>query len=153
LKIFEVPYNTKMDSFTKRFIKGLKEYGISYDEILNGEWSYAGGSLSRRHVEYFKKCFKNKELPPQRDKCVCGHNIKENCYLRKGRKLLVLGNCCIKRFVPKNRSCRTCENCGEPHKNRKVNRCNDCREGVCDICGGNCNSNYNTCYACKKAKL
>jgi hypothetical protein len=44
-----------------------------------------------------------------------------------------LGNSCIKRFIKK--SGRTCETCGEPHKNRKVNMCNKCRPTIKSYCG------------------
>ena len=86
------------------------------------------------------------EFPEHQERCVCGHKIKENCYITKDDSLLVLGNCCIKKFLPN--SGRTCENCDKPHRNRKVNRCNSCRIGVCDDCNTKCNPDYKTCYNC-----
>jgi hypothetical protein len=139
-----------MDNFTKRFIKGLEECGISYNEILNGEWSYAGGSRSGRRLDYYKDCFGNIEPPSPEDNRICGHSITENCYLKKDNRIIVLGNVCIKRFVPKEKAGRTCENCGEPHKNRKINRCNECRKCICEKCGEKCSTNYKTCYNCYK---
>lgn len=130
---------------TKRFIKGLEDYNLSYDEIKNSNWKYCGGNKGR-HLNYFKLSCKNDDLPHKVNKCVCGHSIVENCYITDGEQILVLGNCCIKKFIPK--SSRTCEKCGEPHKNRVVNRCNNCRKGVCDECDKECELKYKKCYKC-----
>ena len=109
---------------TDKFIKGLQKYKLTYDEIKNSNWKYCGGR-ERSHLNYFKLCFKSIELPPLQPNCVCGHSIKENCYITNNEQILVLGNCCIKKFIEK--SSRTCEKCGCSHKNRVVNRCNICR--------------------------
>lgn len=130
---------------TDRFIRGLEEYGLSYDEIENGKWRYCGGA-SGSHLKYYKLCYKDQELPELVDECICGHRIIDNCYITDGNEILILGSCCIKKFIPD--SSRTCERCGEPHKNRKVNRCNLCRKGVCDGCGIKCNDKYKQCYKC-----
>jgi hypothetical protein len=134
---------------TDKFIKGLKEYNLSYEQIQ--KWKYCGGNQDR-HLNYFRICCPGEDLPERVDYCVCGHKIIENCYItsENGDLLLVLGNCCIKKFIPK--SSRTCEKCGDPHKNRTVNRCNDCRYGICDICNKICNKKYKKCYHCKFGK-
>ena len=130
---------------TTKFIKGLKNYNLTYDEIKNSNWKYCGGRTGH-HLNYFKLCFKNNKLPDIVNECVCGHHIEENCYITDGKEILVLGNCCIKKFISK--SSRTCDNCGEPHKNRIVNRCNNCRKGICDDCDKKCNEIYKKCYDC-----
>jgi hypothetical protein len=130
---------------TDKFVKGLKNYNLTYDEIKNNKWKYCGGQLGR-HLNYFKLCCKDIDLPKKISECVCGHHIEENCYITDGKQILVLGNCCIKKFIPK--SSRTCEKCGEPHKNRVVNKCNDCRLGICDKCNKKCDYSYNKCYNC-----
>ncbi len=130
-------------NLTDRFIEGLKTHNLTLDDIKN--WKYCGGS-SGRHLNYFKICCKDSELPKETNKCVCGHYIEDNCYITNGIQLLVLGNCCIKKFIPQ--SSRTCDTCNTPHKNRIVNRCNSCRVGVCDGCGKNCNEKYPKCYSC-----
>ena len=129
-------------NLTQQFIKGLKNYGLNYDDVIN--WKYCGGDTGR-HLNYFILCC-NDNLPEWTNECVCGHSIKENCYVTDGENLLILGNCCIKKFIPK--SSRTCEKCNEPHKNRTVNRCNKCRKGVCDKCNNTCNEKYKKCYNC-----
>lgn len=130
---------------TQKFIKGLENYGLSYKEIVKSDWKYCGGRTGR-HLNYFKICCKNDVLPDQVYECVCGHHIEENCYITNGKEILILGNCCIKKFIPK--SSRTCEKCGESHRNRVVNRCNKCRVGICDICDEKCGIGYNKCYSC-----
>lgn len=109
---------------TQKFISGLENYGLTYDDIIKSGWKYCGGN-ERSHLGYFKLCFGNIELPEVEDKCVCGHEIRENCYITNNIDILVLGNCCIKKFIEK--SMRTCSKCDEPHKNRKNNLCNNCR--------------------------
>ena len=132
-------------TLTNKFIEGLKNYGLTYDEIIQSNWKYCGGNRGR-HLNYFQLCCKNEDLPDQVNECVCGHFIEENCYITDGKRILVLGNCCVKKFISK--SMRTCEKCGKPHKNRVVNRCNNCRIGVCDECDKECKEIYKKCYNC-----
>ena len=113
--------------FTNKFIKGLENHGLTDDDIKNSGWKYCGGRTGR-HLNYFKLCFPNEELPDKVNECVCGHYIEENCYITNGDGILILGNHCIQKFIEK--SSRTCEDCGEPHKNRKDNRCHNCRKKV-----------------------
>ena len=60
---------------TKKFIKGLENYGLTYDEIINSNWKYCGGRIGR-HLNYFKLCFKNDDLPDKVNECVCGHHLR-----------------------------------------------------------------------------
>ena len=135
---------------SKRFMNGLQAYNLSYEMIEKGDFKYCGGR-EKRHLNYFKVCFPDKKvpdnLPEYRDTCICGHRIRENCYITDGSQILVLGNCCIRRFVPK---CgRTCEKCGASHKNRKNNLCNDCRNYTqCVDCKKKIDSKYVRCYGC-----
>jgi hypothetical protein len=112
---------------TSIFIKGLANYGLTLKEITDGSWKYSGGNRDR-HRRYYKILFPNTELPPYSSECVCGHYIVENCYISNEDSILIIGNCCIKKFMPKNKSCRTCEICSKPHKNRKDNKCKECRK-------------------------
>lgn len=130
---------------TAKFIKGLANYNLTYDEITNNNWKYCGGRTGC-HLNYFKLCCKDDDLPEKINECVCGHHIEENCYITNGEDILVLGNCCIKKFIPQ--SSRTCEKCGEPHKTRVNNRCNNCRVGICDKCDKKCDVSYKKCYNC-----
>ena len=113
---------------TNRFIQGLLNYNLTVEEIQNGKWRYCGGN-KKSHYRYFNIFFKNKvKLPEYEPNCVCGQYIVENCYITNGDKIMVLGNCCIKKFLPKNLSGRTCRVCKKPHKNQKDNLCHECRE-------------------------
>jgi hypothetical protein len=134
-------------NLTRKFIEGLKNYDLSYEQISKQGWKYCGGDTGS-HLNYFKLFWDDDDLPPHANECVYGHQIKYNCYITDAdeEQILVLGNCCIKKFVPK--SSRTCEKCGEPHKNRVVNRCHACRVGVYDGCGKKCNKSYKKCYNC-----
>lgn len=127
------------------FIKRIETYLGDLDN-----WKYAGGD-KKQHNNYFNLIFKDKEIerPEKVSKCLCNHDIVENCYIynEKLNKLVVLGNCCIKRFFKK--SGRTCEICGESHQNRKDNKCSDCRMFWCKECGIEKNDNkYKLCTKC-----
>lgn len=137
-------FKTPTLELTEKFIKGLDDFGLTIDEIKNN-WKYCGGNKGR-HLNYFKLCCKNEEIPEIVNKCVCGHDIQENCYITNDISILILGNCCIKKFIPK--SSRTCETCNKPHKNRKINKCNDCRRNRCEICRKECDYKYKRCYGC-----
>ena len=113
------------------------------------DWEYAGGDTGR-HYKYFKLKFKGKRIkaPDHEENCPCSHDIKENCYLynKEDGRLIVVGNCCIKKFIKK---CgRTCEDCEKPHRNRKINKCNECKKTVCLKCFKKKNPKYQTCYNC-----
>ena len=111
------------------------------------DWKYCGGNLGR-HYNYWVLQYGNTPLPEEEIECVCYHPIKEQCYITNGEELLVLGNCCIQKFVAK--CTRTCERCGDPHKNRIINRCNNCRDkGFCKNCKTKIDEKYTLCYTCK----
>lgn len=106
------------------FIKSLKEFSVNGEALK--EWKYAGGD-KRHHLSYAKLL----GIPPQpyQDRCVCGHSIKENCYIQNSKgEIRVLGNCCIKKFVPLENQGRNCEVCGAKHRNYKDNLCSKCRD-------------------------
>ena len=114
---------------SKRFIEGIKNYNLTLKEIESDGWGYCGGSNDiKRFHEYFPK----QELLPHKNNCVCGHDIINNCYITKNFKkfdlncILILGSCCVKKFIPEGKKKR-CINCNEPHLNRKDNFCNECR--------------------------
>jgi uracil-DNA glycosylase len=109
---------------SKRFSNGLKKYDISLDN-LKENWKYCGGEKGR-HLNYYNLCCKGEDIPEHEERCICGHRIKENCYITDGDYILTLGNCCVKRFLPN--SSRTCERCGKAHRNRKDNLCLCCRK-------------------------
>jgi hypothetical protein len=128
---------------SKQFKSGLKDVGLKYEDM--GDWKYCGGDTGR-HLNYFILTCPNDDKPPHDNKCVCGHDIIENCYITDGDNILVLGNCCIKRFLKK--SGRTCSLCEKPHRNQIVDRCNECRVGLCDGCGKECDPSYKKCRKC-----
>lgn len=143
-------FKVELSSLKTQFLKGLKEYGLTYEDIIKSNYRYCGGS-SGRHLNYFKLISPNEELPDLTDECVCGHHIKENCYITNGEEILILGNCCIKKFIHyKN---RTCELCNNTHSNRKKNRCNNCRNKICDKCDAQHNNKNKLCNKCNNYKI
>ena len=134
---------------TKRFIEGLEERSLTYEEVVK-HYKYAGGDYEG-HYNYYRMLFPTREVPENAEHCVCGQGIKRNCYITNMKRLVIVGNCCIKRFLEK--SGRTCEICEAPHKNRKVNKCNDCKN-KCEKCKKwKDNNGYKLCYWCYKEDL
>ena len=109
----------------RKFIEGLESYGLDVHDVQTN-WKYCGGDQGR-HWRYWKLMCPEKEQPNYKDRCVCSHATQENCYIcyKDQTFFLVIGNFCIKRFM--THSGRTCELCNESHKNRTVNRWNDCK--------------------------
>jgi hypothetical protein len=141
--------SNESDELSEKFINGLMKYNLNLIDLVN--FKYCGGD-SGSHKNYFNLFFQGAQenKPNHVNHCICGNRIKINCYITNAAQILVLGNCCIKKFISK--SGRTCDTCGEPHKNRKVNRCNTCRTGVCDLCDGVCGKRYKTCFVCSRKK-
>ena len=129
-------------NISKQFIRGLENHNLSLEQINKEGWGYCGGDRSGRN-NHFNLHYKHKynlKEPPYTSKCICGHDIEENCYITNKKNILVLGNCCIKRFI--DNSGKTCDKCGEQHKNFKVNRCNNCRYKYCNDCHSNIEDDY-----------
>ena len=146
------------EKLSKAFKKGLKEkYEMTIEDL--DDWRYCGGNRNR-HYRYWKLQYGDTPVPEMEVECVCYHPIKEQCYITNGEELLVLGNCCIQKFVAK--CTRTCERCGDPHKNRIINRCNNCRVtsgwcsytckniGICKKGKERCNPDFEMCHICCK---
>lgn len=145
-------YMSNVVTLSEKFIKGLKLHNLDYDTIVREKWYYAGGDTGR-HARYYDKCCPDKNIPPHANKCVCGHFIKQNCYITNGEHILVLGNCCIRKFIKK--SFRTCKVCSKKHKNRKDNLCHNCRRDKnisrCERCNApHNNRKYDVCNDCGK---
>ncbi len=144
------------DTFNKRFLNGFKKkYNLTMKDIIEQDYKYAGGTKDANnphHYRYWKLMIAQKphlKMPTHECYCVCDHIIENNCFIiNKYDNIIILGNCCIKRFIPK--SGRTCGKCGEPHRNRKFNLCNDCKIYACNMCGGDKEKEYykycNKCY-------
>jgi len=121
-----LPVRSTTKALSDRFIEGLEQYNLSIEEIKGGGWKYCGGDTGYK-LNYLYLSYPHLDPPPHTDRCVCGHEIQENCYITNGKEVLVLGNVCVKRFLPPELSGRNCSECGCPHRNRKVNKCNNCR--------------------------
>ncbi len=138
---------------TEQFISGLFSYGLTYKQFIERGYRYAGGD-DGSHWKYFRLLFGSKhEFPTHKDNCVCGHEIRYNCYITYDGfdEIMVLGSCCIKRFMPKETAGRTCSNCKKPHKNSKDNYCHECRELLpkCRTCEKTVQSDKIYCSECE----
>jgi hypothetical protein len=128
----------------EKFFRRLKEiYGIGYDEFKS-DYQYAGGDGNLTEYNYHKisqligetKYAVLRGITPEMmhndletGMCLCGHIIKNHMYIQDKKdksKIIVLGNICIKKYKGKQRHCF----CGNLHKNRKDNLCNDCRKKI-----------------------
>lgn len=129
------------------------EEGIKkINKLVKGDWIYAGGDY-KEHLNYWKIFSRSYGFIGDRARkfkpmCVCGQELQRNCwiYSKKKHKIKIIGSECINKFIGKQKLCHIC---GEEHNNRIVNRCNDCRHGMCDICDKIIDSKYRKCYKCK----
>ena len=125
---------------TNQFKKGLSEFGFTMEDMKRFYECGGDKTFNPNRLKRFTQICPNDDLPEKTDKCICNHKIKENCYITDGESIIILGNCCIKRFLPKENRGKFCEICKKQHRNTKDNRCNDCRKihlvkgGECIIC-------------------
>lgn len=135
-----------------RFIAGLREKHDMEPEDLDDWWAI-GGIGTESAENYLALCRRNPVIAklhlPHEEECVCYRKIYKLCYITNGIDVLVVGRCCILQFGPEATHGRNCEVCHTPHRNRKVNRCNDHRAGICDTCFNPCKEPYTRCYRCK----
>jgi len=158
-------------------LKGRKRV----EDMCKVGWIYVGGECKKndsRHKRYWDLCkisynLADDDLPPHLKNCECGEEIRYNCWIfnKETREIKVVGGVCIKQFT--NNMLRVCDECGEPHKNRVINKCNECRNklplcvecgepnkylvnnkcrecrrGYCEDCGKSINPQYKRCYDC-----
>lgn len=120
--------NIKMN-YSRIFHNSLRELSSDKSSLYIDEWVYAGGD-SGRHLKYFDIRYSAGKQPPMHSShCLCSHYIVENCYIENTitNLLVIVGNCCIKKFLNENNKNRTCGICRTPHRNRKINLCSSCR--------------------------
>ena len=129
-----------------------KEGTIKVQKLLNNGYLYAGGDFDQ-HSNYWPIFAPSYKLPVNRTpkfkpQCVCGEELTRNCWIYNPEinRMKVIGSECIKKFGLEGRKCCICNSV---HKNRIVNRCNDCRKGLCDGCGKSISEHYKRCYNCK----
>jgi len=119
-----------MDELSERFFNGMKALGVPKKDLLDGKWRHCGGRDKDGVItRYFHLFWKGKEIPPipkHKDQCVCKQRIHINMFITDDKRIIVVGSDCIKKFT-KDGLRRTCDDCGVVHKNRLVNKCNDCR--------------------------
>lgn len=123
-------------------VENLYKLGLTFKEVRE-TFRYVGGDGMTRtenpnhiqsaqqiaHEKYFELIYGDRYYPDHELYCICETSIIENCYIaRKSDKFEILcwGNCCIKRFM--KASNRTCDSCGDTHRNRKYNLCNSCKD-------------------------
>ena len=134
----------------KSFVENLQEEGYSIKQLLD-DYVYIGGSgyYSNDHTDinneigfvstpqykhytrHWEDYISLKEIRKKRsdtNKCICGHDIKENCWLMNTLNkdiAPVIGNCCIKNFLPELKI-KHCNLCNKPHKRIVYDICFDC---------------------------
>tara|TARA_R110001606_G_scaffold378844_1_gene538660 strand:+ start:81 stop:650 length:570 start_codon:yes stop_codon:yes gene_type:complete len=134
----------------KSFVENLKKEGYSIKRLLD-DYVYIGGSgyYSNDHTDinneigfestpqsnYYTRHWEDwiglDEIygkRPDTNKCICGHDIHENCWLMNtiNRDIApVIGNCCIKNFLPELKI-RKCNLCNKPHKRIVYDICFEC---------------------------
>lgn len=167
-KFMEITERKNEQKYKEDLEKQLEELKISKENIER-DYKYFGGNYDE-HLTFFN----NKRHIHRLDDIT--EYIKDNCETcsRKTKhKLLLINddddyysvcNRCCSNFgkMPKKKG--ICEDCGEEHRNRSDNYCNDCRrKSNCLECrkrnfcyNGHCNdclSKYNFCVGCKRHKV
>lgn len=112
-------------NFSKRFVNGLKLYGLSLLD-LETKWTYFGGNKKKDLALFNILKQKDEDLPEFEPTCICGHKIRSNTYITDGVRILVLGSNCAKKFLGLNKEKFCCE-CQCKHRNSKDNTCKKCR--------------------------
>lgn len=163
-KFMEMTERKNEQKYNEDIEKQLKKMKIS-QEIIKKDYEYFGGNYSE-HLTFFCNQIHNYTLDH------ISEYIKDNCETcsRKTKNKLLLINqdgdyysvCerCCSNFGKMPKKQGICEDCGEEHRNRSDNYCNECRkksnclkcrqrafccDGHCSICI----SKYNFCIDCK----
>jgi len=173
---FTEPEETKQSAaYWNKRVENAKilqdHYGLTVQE-LREFFKYSGGDGNKdcddsyesvrasRHLSYWRMTRGSEPTPTHRNQCICSVKIKENCYIVDTRNrdvIVIIGNCCIKRFCSVDKAGRTCDKCEARHRNRKYNLCNECKPPVgwlkCEECNEPCKKQYTLCYSHRMIKL
>jgi hypothetical protein len=112
-----------LDNFKKSLYDiGLDPYIVFNTYVCVGGDGYERSQIidkkNHKHIAEFRANFGNLNFPEYINKCLCDHHIEENCYISSDfkvyDKILIIGNCCYKRFI-KNKQ-RLCINCESRHE-------------------------------------
>ncbi len=125
LKSFKGMKLDNKKSLSKRFKTGLNKNNVEINDIIEN-WYYIGGEVGI-HLKYFNNNFYNQKLPTHQDYCICGHKIKNNCYITNGEDILAIGENCINRFITYD-YIKLCRECNSIHRNITDNLCKSCRK-------------------------
>jgi hypothetical protein len=109
---FEISQKDKGSKTHKKLLEGFKALGYTEEDIT-------------------KMKSTNTSCTFESGECICGHWIKEHCYIiTHTNQILALGNCCIEKFITKHK--KLCDICERPHKNRITNKCKECKKEILD---------------------
>ena len=102
-----------------------------------GEYHPTDRKVNKRGQARFGRRFPNgEEVPPDYvEECVCKVPIVHNCWIYRPTTadMVVVGNCCFKRFTDAEARLQRCRLCGQQHRNRKEGLCNACGKCECGI--------------------
>ena len=139
------------EDLSVRFANGLKEYGLTIEDMDN--WWYCGSSSSRDGgTRHYLNTFPNAPFPKHKEHGICSQKITGNCYITNFEKtqVLIVGSCCIKKFLPKGHNRIKCSNCNNVNTRRIGDTCKECSQGKCDYCLKKCSYNKTTCFDCSQ---
>jgi hypothetical protein len=98
----------------------------------DGEANSVPDATLKTWERLWKHYWGDEPMPESDSKCVCEqHGLRYNCFITDGHQVVVVGRVCLKQFLPRQARGMTshlCEDCMKPHRNRKDNYCNECRE-------------------------
>lgn len=119
---------TKCDEDIIRMFIGMRE--VCDFDIIPTEWSLVGGNRHFRRIMWNQK-HPGTDLPATINKCLCGANMTENCYIfhSQYKKMLIVCNDCVQRLVDEEDN-RRCVMCFQTHRNTIDLYCSGCRGGL-----------------------
>lgn len=100
---------------------------------LQGASIYEANILRKKNNIEFLPAVLSEERSEDQHKCLCDHDIYYLMYIQRktGGNILVVGNCCIKKFFPKEKNTnRLCIRCDKFYKGTKYFECKECRETI-----------------------
>lgn len=116
------------------------------------ESRFAGGNYKPK-LEYWERFSRvhGLKMPPHHSQCICGMGIEKQCYiLTPNHKTLVVGSCCINRFLLHGTK-RTCMVCTQPTRTRH-SVCQTCQEQPCPKCHTLFTTLHTMCVLCAPLK-
>jgi hypothetical protein len=112
------------DKYMKKIQEKLDLLNITFEDLLN--FKYNKNDQIESIIDKTKENLKAYNINAYNE-CLCGHIIKNHKVISNDIIHLIVGACCVKRFIKKDNQISKCKRCNMDHNKRVNSLCEPCK--------------------------